>query len=127
GQGRMGGAAGGPGFATIPASPPDVQETTAVFDLSGKVALVTGGSQGLGKAMARGLAEAGADVVLASRRDAELKAALAEVLHGTPRRGAYFVADLSKRSEAARLAKNALEAFGRIDVLINNAGTNRPQ
>ena len=69
-----------------------------VFDLSGKVALVTGGSRGLGKAMARGLAEAGADVVLASRGEAELKAALEEVLHGTGRRGRYFVADLSRRA-----------------------------
>jgi NAD(P)-dependent dehydrogenase (short-subunit alcohol dehydrogenase family) len=98
-----------------------------MFDLSGKVALVTGGSQGLGKAMARGLVEAGADVVIASRRDAELKAALAEILQGTSRRGAYFVADLSKRPEAAKLAKNAIDAFGRIDILINNAGTNKPQ
>src|SRR5438552_15009189 len=87
-----------------------------IFDLSGKVALVTGGSQGLGKAMARGLVEAGADVVIASRRDAELKAALAEILQGTKRRGAYFVADLSKRAEAAKLAANALGAFGRIDI-----------
>jgi NAD(P)-dependent dehydrogenase (short-subunit alcohol dehydrogenase family) len=98
-----------------------------MFDLSGKVALVTGGSQGLGKAMARGLAEAGADVVIASRRDAELKAALAEVLQGTQRKGAYFVADLSKRPEAEKLAKSALGAFGRIDIIINNAGTNKPQ
>jgi NAD(P)-dependent dehydrogenase (short-subunit alcohol dehydrogenase family) len=101
--------------------------TATIWDLSGKVALVTGGSQGLGKAMARGLAEAGADIVIASRRDAELKAALAEILQGTPRRGRYFVADLSKRSEASKLAKNALDAFGRIDILVNNAGTNKPQ
>src|SRR3954447_1765777 len=98
-----------------------------MFNLTGKVALVTGGSQGLGKAMARGLVEAGADVVIASRRDAELKAALAEILKGTSRRGAYFVADLSKRPEANKLAKNAIDAFGRIDILINNAGTNKPQ
>jgi NAD(P)-dependent dehydrogenase (short-subunit alcohol dehydrogenase family) len=91
------------------------------------VALVTGGSKGLGKAMARGLAEAGADVVLASRTENELQAALAEVLQGTDRRGRYFVADLSKRAEAGKLAKSALDAMGRIDVLINNAGTNRPQ
>ena len=49
---------------------------TTLFDLSGKVALVTGGNKGLGKAMARGLAEAGADVVLASRSGDQLKAAL---------------------------------------------------
>lgn len=99
----------------------------SLFDLTGKVALVTGGSQGLGKAMARGLAEAGADIILASRREAELKSALAEVLRGTPRKGKVCVADLSRRSEAEKLAKDALAAFGRIDILINNAGTNKPQ
>jgi NAD(P)-dependent dehydrogenase (short-subunit alcohol dehydrogenase family) len=99
----------------------------SLFDLSGKVALVTGGSKGLGKAMARGLAEAGADVVLASRSEGELKSALDDVLKGTGRRGRYFVADLSKRAEAGKLAKAALDAMGRIDVLINNAGTNKPQ
>ena len=99
----------------------------SLFDLTGKVALVTGGSKGLGKAMARGLAEAGADVVLASRSETELKTALEEVLKGTNRRGRYFVADLSRRAEAGKLAKAALDAMGRIDVLINNAGTNKPQ
>jgi NAD(P)-dependent dehydrogenase (short-subunit alcohol dehydrogenase family) len=98
-----------------------------VFDLSGKVALVTGGSKGLGKAMARGLAEAGADVVLASRHEDELRRALDEVLKGTGRRGRYVVADLSRRAEADRLARTALELMGRVDILINNAGTNKPQ
>jgi NAD(P)-dependent dehydrogenase (short-subunit alcohol dehydrogenase family) len=101
--------------------------TPRIFDLKGKVALVTGGSKGLGKAMARGLAEAGADVVLASRHENELKAALQEVLKGTDRKGRYFVADLSKREEANRLARSTLDAMGRVDILINNAGTNKPQ
>ncbi len=101
--------------------------TTSLFDLTGKVALVTGGSKGLGKAMARGLVEAGADVVIASRHENELKSALAEILQGTSRRGRYFVVDLSKRSEADRLARAALDAMGRVDILINNAGSNRPQ
>jgi NAD(P)-dependent dehydrogenase (short-subunit alcohol dehydrogenase family) len=101
--------------------------TSNLFDLTGKVALVTGGSKGLGKAMARGLVEAGADVVIASRHEDELRKALEEVLQGTSRRGRYFVADLSKRPEAGRLAAQALQAMGRIDILINNAGTNRPQ
>src|SRR5689334_23265000 len=98
-----------------------------MFDLTGKVALVTGGSKGLGKAMARGLAEAGADVVIASRHEEELKAALTEILRGTDRKGAYFVADMSKRGEAKKLAQSALAKMGRVDVLINNAGTNEPQ
>jgi NAD(P)-dependent dehydrogenase (short-subunit alcohol dehydrogenase family) len=98
-----------------------------LFDLSGKVALITGGSKGLGKAMARGFVEAGADVVLSSRNEDELKAALDEVLNGTNRRGYSIVADLSKRSEAARLARKALDLTGRVDILINNAGSNQPQ
>src|SRR5438876_5516518 len=99
----------------------------APFDLSGKVALVTGGSKGLGKAMARGLAEAGADIVISSRHEGELKAALDEILKGTDHKGRYFVADMSQRDEVARLAKSALAAFGRVDVLVNNAGTNIPE
>lgn len=99
----------------------------AMFNLTGKVALITGGSKGLGKAMARGLAEAGADIVIASRSDAELKAALAEILKGTDRKGAYLVADMAKRPEAKKLADFAMEKFGRVDILINNAGTNVPQ
>ena len=97
------------------------------FDLTGRVALVTGGSKGLGKAMARGLAEAGADLVIASRTEAELKPALDEILKGTGRKGRYFVVDLSKREAAAKLAADALSALGRIDILINNAGTNKPE
>jgi NAD(P)-dependent dehydrogenase (short-subunit alcohol dehydrogenase family) len=98
-----------------------------LFDLAGKVALVTGGSKGLGKAMARGLAEAGADVVIASRHEGELKSALAEILQGTDRKGEYVVADLSNRAQAGRLARSALDSFGQIDILINNAGSNKPQ
>jgi NAD(P)-dependent dehydrogenase (short-subunit alcohol dehydrogenase family) len=98
-----------------------------LFSLSGRVALVTGGSKGLGKAMARGFAEAGADVIISSRHEDELKAALAEIGQGTGRRGHYVVADMARRSEARRLAAAALEEFGRVDVLVNNAGTNRPQ
>jgi NAD(P)-dependent dehydrogenase (short-subunit alcohol dehydrogenase family) len=98
-----------------------------LFDLSGRTALVTGGSKGLGKAMARGLAEAGADMVISSRHENELKPALDEILKGTGRRGKYVVADLSRREEADRLAQAASELTGRIDILVNNAGSNRPQ
>src|SRR5439155_8766211 len=98
-----------------------------VFDLSGKVALVTGGSKGLGKAMARGLAEAGADIIISGRHEDELKTALDEILKGTGRRGRYVVADMSKRADVSRLAKTALEQMGRVDILVNNAGTNQPQ
>src|SRR5205814_976799 len=84
-----------------------------IFDLSGRVALVTGGSKGLGKAMARGLAQAGADVVLASRHEGELKSALDEVLQGTSRKGRTFVADLAQRGSAEKLAQEASGASGR--------------
>src|SRR5262245_28479537 len=99
----------------------------APFDLSGRVALVTGGSKGLGKAMARGLAEAGADVVISSRQENELRPALDDILNGTGRRGRYVVADMTRRDQVARLAQTALEQMGRVDILINNAGTNKPQ
>lgn len=98
-----------------------------LFNVNGKVALVTGGSKGLGKAMARGLAEAGADVVISSRHENELKPALDEILRGTDRKGRYIVADMSRRAEVLRLARTALEQMGRVDILVNNAGTNIPQ
>jgi NAD(P)-dependent dehydrogenase (short-subunit alcohol dehydrogenase family) len=98
-----------------------------LFDLSGRAALVTGGSKGLGKAMARGLAEAGADVVISSRHEDELQAAAREIVAGLEVRVKYVVADLSRRAEAPRLAAEALEAMGQVDILINNAGTNKPQ
>jgi NAD(P)-dependent dehydrogenase (short-subunit alcohol dehydrogenase family) len=98
-----------------------------LFDLSGKVALVTGGSRGLGKAMARGFAEAGANIVIASRQESELRPALDEILAGTGRTGKYVVSDLSRRDEANRLARRSMELMGRVDILINNAGTNKPQ
>ena len=97
------------------------------FDLTGKVALVTGGSKGLGKAMARGLVEAGADVVISSRHENELRTALEEILHGTDRRGRFVVADMSRREQVTQLAQTALQQMGRVDILINNAGTNKPQ
>jgi NAD(P)-dependent dehydrogenase (short-subunit alcohol dehydrogenase family) len=98
-----------------------------IFNLTGKVALVTGGSKGLGKAMARGLVEAGADIVISSRHEDELRTALDEILHGTDRRGRFVVADMSRREQVSQLAQTALQQMGRVDILINNAGTNKPQ
>lgn len=98
-----------------------------LFDLTGKVALVTGGSKGLGLAMARGFAEAGADVIICSRKQAELETALPQILDGTKSRGKWFVADLTKREDAEQLAQAALGGFGRVDIFVNNAGTNVPE
>lgn len=97
-----------------------------IFDVAGKVALVTGGSKGLGFAIARGLASAGADIVINSRHDDELKTAIEKILKGTERKGRAFVADLSKREDTIQLANKSLEAMGRVDIVINNAGQNIP-
>jgi NAD(P)-dependent dehydrogenase (short-subunit alcohol dehydrogenase family) len=101
--------------------------THKLFDLTGRVALVTGGNKGLGKAMARGLAQAGADLVLASRNEVELRSALEEILAETGRKGVYVVTDMARREDVNRLARTALEKMGRVDILINNAGMNAPE
>ena len=80
---------------------------STLFDLTGKTALVTGGSKGLGKAMARAFAEQGADVFISSRHEDELRSAIQEITEGTSVRGAYAVADLSRREESERLAQAA--------------------
>lgn len=97
-----------------------------LFSLKGRTALVTGGSQGLGKAIARGLALAGADVIITSRREPELRVALAEITQGTDVRGEYIVADVGREGEAERLGAEALRRCGKIDILINNAGISKP-
>ena len=100
---------------------------TNLFDLTGRVALVTGGNKGLGKAMARGFAELGADVVIASRHEGELKLALEEILEGTGQRGAVCVVDMAVRDSVKKLAEFAIEKMGKVDILVNNAGMNAPQ
>ena len=95
-----------------------------LFDLNGKVALVTGGSKGIGRAMARGLAEAGANIVINSRNREEMDEAMSLILDGTGRQGHCVVADLFQREDTVRLAREALEAMGRVDIIVNNAGTN---
>jgi NAD(P)-dependent dehydrogenase (short-subunit alcohol dehydrogenase family) len=98
-----------------------------LFDLSGKTALVTGGSKGIGKAIARLFAEAGADVAICARHESELKQAAAEITDGLTRRCAYRVADMTDRKDQDELAKWAVQSLGKIDILINNAGSNQPQ
>ena len=109
------------------ASRDDTVMSRNLFDLQGRVALVTGGSKGLGKAMADGFAKAGADVVISSRHEDELAAAAADIRAGTNARVAHFVADMTQRDDARQLAERALAAMGRIDILVNNAGSNKPQ
>lgn len=98
-----------------------------LHDLTGRVALVTGGSRGLGKAMARAFAEHGASILICSRNAEELAAAASEIGAGLPVRVEWMTADLSQRAEAQRVADEAMARFGRVDVLVNNAGGNTPQ
>lgn len=90
------------------------------FDMSGKVALVTGGSRGIGKAIALGLAKAGADVVLASRTLSELEKAAEEISH-LGRRSLPIVADVSSKDNVDNLVSKTLAKFDRIDILVNDA------
>ncbi len=101
--------------------------TSTLFDLTGRVALVTGGSRGLGKAMATIFAESGAAVVISSRQEKELRAAAAEIRDKTGARVELIVADMTRRDDVQRLAEAAVAAMGKIDILVNNAGANLPQ
>jgi NAD(P)-dependent dehydrogenase (short-subunit alcohol dehydrogenase family) len=98
-----------------------------LFDLRGKSALVTGGSKGLGKAMARGFAEAGADVMISSRSEAELKKAAQEIGASLDVKVEWMVCDMLDRAAVRSLADEAVKRLGKVDILINNAGSNQPQ
>jgi dehydrogenase/reductase SDR family protein 4 len=91
--------------------------------LEGKVALVTGGSRGIGKAAALGLAQAGAAVVVASRKLSDLKK-VAEEIHRLGRGALAVATHVAKTDEINTLVSKAKDAFGRIDILVNNAGSN---
>jgi 7-alpha-hydroxysteroid dehydrogenase len=96
------------------------------FHLTDRVAIVTGAGRGIGAASAVALAEAGADVVLAARTDEQLRAVASQV-EATGRRAVVVVADLSDLDAVAGLADTAVEAFGRVDVLVNNVGGTMPR
>jgi NAD(P)-dependent dehydrogenase (short-subunit alcohol dehydrogenase family) len=92
-----------------------------LFDLTGKIALITGGSRGLGLQMVRAFARRGADVIVASRKLDACETAADEV-RALGRRAMAISANASSWSEMDRLAEAAYAAFGRIDILVNNAG-----
>ncbi|HEX4730604.1 MAG TPA: glucose 1-dehydrogenase [Solirubrobacterales bacterium] len=92
------------------------------FDLTGRTALVTGGSRGLGRAIALGLAAAGADVAIASRKLEACERVAAEVREATGRRALPFAVDVSRWEQLEPLVDEVYAAFGKLDVLINNAG-----
>lgn len=95
-----------------------------LFQMTDRVAFVTGGSKGLGKAMAAGLASAGAKVVLVSRNEEESRAAADEIQqdYGQPTLG--LAADVTSVSEIKAAVQKSMDHFGRIDALINSAGIN---
>lgn len=95
------------------------------FRLDDQVAVVTGAGRGLGAAMALAFAEAGADVLIASRTESELQA-VAEQIESAGRRAHIVVGDLARPETTAELAGKAVEAFGKLDIVVNNVGGTMP-
>jgi len=98
-----------------------MRTTKELFDLNGKTALVTGGSRGLGLQIAEALGEAGAKLVLSSRKQADLDEAVAH-LKSRGIEASAIAADLSQEAAIAPLVAEAMKRLGHIDILINNAG-----
>ena len=92
-----------------------------LFDLTGKTALVTGGSRGLGLQMAHALGEAGARIMLSSRKAGDLENACAD-LQAAGIDARWIAADCADETDIRRLANEALERLGVVDILVNNAG-----
>jgi 7-alpha-hydroxysteroid dehydrogenase len=95
------------------------------FRLDDKVAVITGGGRGLGAAIAVAFAEAGADVLIASRTESQLEA-VAEQVRAAGRRAHIVTADLAHPEATAKLADQAVEAFGKLDIVVNNVGGTMP-
>ena len=95
--------------------------TSELFNLKGKTALVTGGSRGLGLQMAHALGEAGARIMLSSRKAGDLEEAVAD-LQAAGIDARWIAADCAKEEDIRRLADETLERMGEIDILVNNAG-----
>ncbi|MCP4386575.1 MAG: glucose 1-dehydrogenase [Hyphomicrobiales bacterium] len=93
------------------------------FDLTGRVAVVTGGNGGIGFAIARGLARAGAKLVVVGRNPDKSAKAL-EALHGEGVEVTSILADVTDETDCRRIVERTIEAFGRLDILVNNVGTN---
>jgi 2-deoxy-D-gluconate 3-dehydrogenase len=95
-----------------------------LFDLHGKVAIVTGGNGGLGRGMAVGLARAGADIVIAARNEAKTAAVATEFRQTYGVRVLELQVDVCQEADVQAMVEQTLHAFGRVDILVNNAGTN---
>lgn len=96
----------------------------SLFDLEGQTALVTGGSKGLGKEMATALAEAGANVLIGARTESQVQAVAADMAETTRRRVVGCALDATDSRSVEATVAQALHEFGRIDILVNSAGTN---
>jgi NAD(P)-dependent dehydrogenase (short-subunit alcohol dehydrogenase family) len=94
------------------------------FDLSGRVALITGASRGIGSATAEALAEQGAHVVLSSRKQADLDQEAAAINERYPEAATAIAAHAGRPEELETLVKEVMQRFSRIDILVNNAATN---
>ncbi|GAA5508522.1 glucose 1-dehydrogenase [Novipirellula caenicola] len=94
------------------------------FKLDNQVAIVTGGSKGLGEAMAAGLASAGANLLLVSRNDKEAQDAAAAIAAEYPIKAIGLAADVSDEDQVKALTQRCVDEFGRIDILVNNAAIN---
>lgn len=92
------------------------------MQLEGKVAIVTGGSKGIGRAIAAGLADAGAGVVISARRGGEVVRAAAELSEQSGSRVVGLAADVRSFDDCRRLVDHTVAEFGRLDILVNNAG-----
>jgi 2-deoxy-D-gluconate 3-dehydrogenase len=92
-----------------------------LFDLKGRLALVTGGNGGIGLGMAKGFAEAGAAVMLAARKAEKAEAALAE-LKRLGAEAAFVAVDVTDEASCRAMVETTVERFGRLDILVNNAG-----
>src|SRR6266581_7495666 len=93
--------------------------------LSGKVAVVTGGSEGIGRAAARSLGREGARVIVCARRADVLERAAADVAEETGAEIVPIAANVSQAPDVERVIQSAVDRFGRLDILVNNAGTSR--
>ena len=96
---------------------------TRLFDLGGRVAIVTGGNGGIGLGLARGLADAGANIAIVGRNETKSKAAVDD-LAARGVKAASVVADVTDKEAVARMVERVTTEFGRIDILVNNAGIN---
>lgn len=98
----------------------------SLFDLTDRKAIVTGGGRGLGRAIAVGLAQFGADVAIVSRTRAELDET-ARLIAGTGRQYLVFPADVSKKEDIDKVVEQVVSQWGRLDILVNNAGVDAAQ